>query len=67
MAGAVAGLDEHVARLAATYERAELATDEAAEDERTAFGRWQEAMGAYEVARNESDGAWRTYAQAVGG
>ncbi len=67
MAGAVAGLNEHVGRLAAAYERAELATDEAAEAERTAFGRWQEAMGAYEVARDESDAAWRTYAEAVGG
>ncbi len=46
--------------------RAEQATDEAAEAERRAFERWEEARGAYEVARDESDQAWRVYAAAVG-
>jgi len=72
MAGAVpgaavsAGLGEDVGRLQAAYERTEHATDEAAEAERRTFDRWQEAMGAYEVARDESDAAWREYAAAVG-
>jgi hypothetical protein len=57
--------DTQVARLQAAYDRAELATDEAAEAERAAFSRWQDAMGAYEVARDESAAAWEAYASAV--
>jgi hypothetical protein len=66
-AGAFLGLGEDVTRLQAAYEHAEQLTDEAAEAERKAFERWQEAMGAYEVARDESDAAWHQYAAAVGG
>jgi hypothetical protein len=66
MAGAVVGLSQDVGRLQAEYERLEHATDEAAEAERVAFERWEEAHGAYEVARDESDTAWRAYATAVG-
>jgi hypothetical protein len=65
MAGAALSLVD-VERLRAAYERAEQATDEAAEDERRAFERWELARGAYEVARDESDAAWREYAAAVG-
>lgn len=61
MAGAPGGVDE----LQAEYERAEMACDEAAEAEQAAFARWQELLGAYEVARVESDRAWRTYSAAV--
>jgi hypothetical protein len=57
--------DTQVARLQAAYDRAEVATDEAAESERAAFTRWQDAMGAYEVARDESAAAWQAYASAV--
>jgi hypothetical protein len=56
-----------VVRAQAAYEAAELATDEAAEAERAAYSRWQEAMGAYEVARDESSAAWNAYAAAVSG
>ncbi len=65
-AGAAVRLDD-VERLRAAYERLEHATDEAAEIERRAFERWEQARGAYEVARDESDAAWREYAAAVGG
>jgi hypothetical protein len=54
-----------VVRLQAAYEDAELVTDDAAELERAAFSRWQQAMGAYEVARDESAAAWNAYAAAV--
>jgi hypothetical protein len=65
MAGVVVRVDR-VERLRAAYERLEYARDEAGEVERNAFERWQEAMGAYEVARDESDAAWREYAGAIG-
>jgi hypothetical protein len=59
---------EHdVTRLQREYDRAELACDDASEAERAAFRRWEEAVGAYEVARDESAGAWRAYAEAVSG
>jgi hypothetical protein len=66
MAGAFVGLGEDMDRLRMAYERAEELTDEAAEAERKAFERWEQARGAYEVARDESDAAWREYAAAVG-
>jgi hypothetical protein len=58
--------DAEVTRLQVAYERAELACDELAEAERAAFRRWEQAMGAYEVARDEATQAWRVYAEAVG-
>jgi hypothetical protein len=58
--------DEDVARLQVAYDRAEQLCDEAAEAERAAFRRWEEAMGAYEVARDESSQAWQAYATAIG-
>lgn len=61
MAGARTGVDE----LQVAYERAEVVCDEAAEAEQAAFARWQELLGAYEVARDESDRAWRAYSAAV--
>lgn len=60
------GSDVEVTRLQREYDRAELACDDAASAERAAFRRWEEAMGAYEVARNESAQAWRAYAEAIG-
>jgi hypothetical protein len=59
--------EEEVSRLQVAYDRAELVCDQAAEAERAAFRRWEEAMGAYEVARDESALAWQAYAEAVGG
>jgi hypothetical protein len=58
---AVADVEE----LQAAYERAEQLCDEAAEAERVAFDKWQVALGAYEVARDESDQAWQAYSAAV--
>jgi hypothetical protein len=58
--------DAEIGRLQATYERAEFACDELAEAERAAFRRWEQAMGAYEVARDEATQAWHAYAEAVG-
>jgi hypothetical protein len=59
--------DADVTGLQVAYDQAELACDAAAVAERAAFERWQEAMGAYEVARDESSAAWNAYAAAVGG
>jgi hypothetical protein len=58
--------DAEVTHLQVAYDRAELACDEAAEAERAAFRGWEQAMGAYEVARDESSQAWQAYATAIG-
>lgn len=63
MAGAAVVVD--VDGLAVAYERAEVAWDEAADAEQAAFARWQDALGAAEVCRSESDRAWREYRGAV--
>ncbi|HEY3896710.1 MAG TPA: hypothetical protein VGL88_15265 [Pseudonocardiaceae bacterium] len=47
------------------YGRAEQLRDEAAEAERAAFVCWQEAYGAYEVARDEASAAWTTWVEAI--
>ena len=47
------------------YERAEQLREEAAEAERVAFVAWQEAYGAYEVARDEASAAWTAWLDAV--
>jgi hypothetical protein len=60
------GVEVEVTRLQQAYDRAELACDDASEAERAAFRRWEEAMGAYEIARDESAQAWRAYAEAIG-
>jgi hypothetical protein len=52
---------------ARAYEAAELAFDEAAQNERAQYERWQESFGASEVARDEADRAWRHYRSAVAG
>ena len=49
----------------AAFERAEQARIEAAEAEHAAFARWQEAYGAYEVARDEVSAAWTAWVEAV--
>jgi hypothetical protein len=66
MPGSAPVLGDGVLRLQAAYERAEELTDEAAEAERKAFDCWEQARGAYEVVRDESDHAWRAYMAAVG-
>jgi hypothetical protein len=49
----------------AAYRHIEQAVQDAAEAERAAFVAWQEAYGAYEVARDEASAAWTTWAQAI--
>ena len=55
-----------VAAAQRAYEAAQVAFDEAAQDERAHFERWQDSFGASEVARDEAARAWRTYQTAVG-
>jgi hypothetical protein len=54
-----------VEQLKELYERAEQLRDEAAETERAAYLRWQEAYGAYEVARDEASAAWTVWVEAI--
>jgi hypothetical protein len=65
MAGVMRVLSVDVDGLQDAYERAELRCDELAQAERAAFEQWQTALGAFEVARDESDVAWRAYTAAV--
>jgi hypothetical protein len=54
-----------VTQLEASFEHAERLCAEAAEAERAAYLYWQEAYGAYEVARDEASAALRAWVQAV--
>ena len=54
-----------LAHLKQMHERAEQLQEEAAEAERAAFLRWQEAYGAYEVARDEASAAWTAWVEAI--
>lgn len=54
-----------VEQLIELYERAEQLRDEAAEAERAAYLHWQEAYGAYEVARDEASAAWTVWVEAI--
>lgn len=54
-----------VTQLEAAFERAEQARMEAAEAERAAFVRWQEAYGTYDVTRDEASAAWTAWVEAV--
>jgi hypothetical protein len=58
-------MSPELAQLKETHERAEQLREEAAEDERVAFVRWQEAYGAYEVARDEASAAWTAWVDAI--
>jgi hypothetical protein len=49
----------------ATFQRAEQAREKAADAERAAYLHWQEAYGAYEVARNEASTALTAWVQAL--
>jgi hypothetical protein len=49
----------------ATYRRFEQVVQEAAEAERGAFVAWQEAYGAYEVARDEASAAWIAWVEDI--
>ena len=47
------------------YRRVEQLVQEAAEAERAAYLRWQEAYGAYEVARDEASAEWTAWVEAI--
>jgi hypothetical protein len=49
----------------AAYRRVEQLAQEAAEAERAAYLRWQEAYGAYEVARDEASAEWTAWVEAI--
>jgi hypothetical protein len=49
----------------AAYRRAEQLVQEAAEAERAAFAAWQEAYGAYEVARDDASATWTAWVEAI--
>ncbi len=52
-------------RFEAAHQRVEQLVLEAAEAERAAFVAWQEAYGAYEVARDEASAVWTARTGAV--
>ena len=54
-----------VEQLKELHERAEQLRDEAAEAERAAYLRWEEAYGAYEVACDEATAAWTAWVEAI--
>lgn len=58
-------LSPDLAQLKEAHEHAEELREEAAEAERAAFLRWQEAYGAYEVASDEASAAWTAWLAAV--
>jgi hypothetical protein len=47
------------------YRRVEQLVQEAAETERAAYLRWQEAYGAYEVARDDASATWTAWVEAI--
>ena len=61
----VASVSLDVDQLRGIHERAEQRRDEAAEAERVAYLRWEEAYGAYEVARDEASAAWTAWVKAI--
>jgi hypothetical protein len=54
-----------LAQLRERHERAEQLCEEAAEAERAAYLHWQEAYGAYEVARDEAAALWVAWVAAL--
>jgi hypothetical protein len=49
----------------AAYRRVEQLVQEAAEAERATYLRWQEAYGAYEVARDDASATWTAWVEAI--
>jgi hypothetical protein len=54
-----------VDQLREMHERAEQRRDEAAQAERAAYLRWEEAYGAYELVRDEISAAWTVWVAAI--
>jgi hypothetical protein len=55
-----------LAQLENAAQRTEHLRQEAADAERSAYVRWQEAFAAYEVARDQASDAWTAWAEAIG-
>jgi hypothetical protein len=49
----------------AAYRRTERLVQDTAEAERAAFVAWQQAYGAYELARDETSAAWTAWVEAI--
>ncbi|MBV9449048.1 MAG: hypothetical protein JO345_24435 [Streptosporangiaceae bacterium] len=60
-----ATISPELVQLEELHERAEQLCEEAAEAERAAFVAWQEAYGAYEVARDEAAASWAAWVEAL--
>jgi hypothetical protein len=58
-------MSSDLVQLKESHERAEQLREEAAEAERAAFVHWQEAYGAYEVARDEASASWAAWVEAI--
>jgi hypothetical protein len=58
-------MSPELAQLEERHERAERLCEEVAEAERAAFVAWQEAYGAYEVARDEACAEWAAWVEAL--
>jgi hypothetical protein len=58
-------MSPELAQLDELHQRAEWLCEEAAQAERAAFVAWQEAYGAYEVARDEATAAWSAWVEAT--
>jgi hypothetical protein len=58
-------LDPDLVQLRERHERAEQLCEDAAEAERAAYLHWQEAYGAYEVARDEASAACTAWVEAL--
>lgn len=66
MTAGLSGVDVAEGRgLQAAWDRLETARSDAAEAERAAFERWQDAYGAYEVIRDEASAAWQAWSEAI--
>ncbi|MGH3710340.1 MAG: hypothetical protein ACRDRQ_20035 [Pseudonocardiaceae bacterium] len=63
--GQLREMHERAERLREEAAEAERLREEAAEAERAAYLHWQEAYGAYEVARDEASTAWTAWVGAI--
>lgn len=61
----ISTMSPDLAQLSELHECAEQLREEAAEAERAAYVHWQEAYGAYEVARDEASAAWSAWVEAI--
>jgi hypothetical protein len=57
--------DQRPVQREGAYRRIEQVVQEAAEAERAAYLRWQEAYGAYELTRDKASAAWTAWVEAI--